>query len=51
MYIQHTHPTHETPEAEAETLSALYRACVSKLRGPDPPRAFPQGRSPVPGAQ
>ena len=51
MYIQHTHPTAQTPEAKAEALSALYRACVSKLRGPDPPRAFPQGRSPVPDAQ
>lgn len=51
MYIQHTHPAAQTPEAKAETLSALYRACVSKLRSPDLPWAFSQGKSPVPSAQ
>lgn len=51
MYIQHTHPTHETPEAKAEALSALYRACISKLRGRDLTWAISQGKSPVPGAR
>lgn len=48
MYIQHTHPTTETPEAKAEALSALYRACVRKLRAAACP---PQRGAPAPNAQ
>lgn len=51
LYIEHTHPTAETPEAKAETLSALYRACVRKLCGSKLPWALPQHNSPVPNAQ
>ncbi len=51
MYIQHTHPTHETSKAEAETLYALYRACVRKLCGAQTPWALPQGTAPVPNAR
>lgn len=51
MYIEHTHPTTETPEAKAETLSALYRTCVRKLCGSKLPWAMPQHNSPVPNAQ
>ena len=51
MYIKHTHPATETPEAKAEALSALYRACVRKLCGSKPPHALPQRGSPAPNAQ
>ena len=50
MYIKHTHPTTETPEAKTEALSALYRACVRKLCGSKQPRALPQ-RSSAPSAR
>ena len=51
MYIQHTHPTTETPEARTEALSALYRACVRKLCSSKMPRTLTQRDSPVPNAR
>ena len=51
MNIHHTHQTHETSEEEAETLSALYRACVRKLCGSKLPWTLPQCGSPMPNAQ
>ncbi len=48
MYIQHMHPTAETPEATTEALSALYRACVRKLHAAACP---PQRGTPAPNAQ
>lgn len=51
MYIQHTHPAPETPEAKTEALSALYRACVRKLCGTKPSWALPQHGSPAPEAR
>lgn len=51
MYIQHTHPAAETPEARAEALSVLYRACVRKLCGLKPPCALSQRGSPAPNAR
>ena len=51
MYIQHTHPTAETPEAKTEALSALYRACVRKLCGSKSPWVLPRQDSPAPDAR
>ena len=51
MYIQHTHPAAETPEARTEALSALYRACIRKLCGSKPSRTLPQRGSPAPNAR
>lgn len=51
LYIEHTHPTTETPEEKAEALSVLYCACVRKLCGAKMPWALPQHSSPVPNAQ
>ena len=51
MYIKHTHPAAETPEARTEALSALYRACVRKLCASKPPHALPRRGSTEPGAR
>ena len=51
MYIKHTHPAPETPEAKTEALFALYRACVRKLCGTKPPWTLPQRGSPAPDTQ
>ena len=51
MYIQHTHPDAETPEAREQALSALYRACVRKLCGSKPPWTLPPRGSAAPGAR
>ena len=51
MYIQHTHPAAETPEARTAALSALYRACVRKLCGSSLPHALSQRGSPAPSAR
>lgn len=48
MYIEHTHPTTETPEAKAEALSALYRACVRKLCSTKIPWSLPQSQRNLP---
>jgi len=50
MYIQHTHPTHETPKAESETLSELYRACIRKLRSDKASWTMSPCGSPAPDA-
>lgn len=51
MNIHHTHPTHETPKAEAETLSALYRSCIRQLCNSKLPWPLPQHTSPLPSAR